>query len=376
MQVTRRAKPMHVPAFLSLFLAFCLLLLPAAPAHSGQKKTKHRTPGSHQGPMLRTLEQGRYLRLADNFFIFYDPTTTMDVPYRNTGLTRIEAQKQILRASNASLPQLPWQAGLYPHWKGELWLHGSPFAFKPYYRLQNYKKADYAEAIEQLPTAPQSPPMLQTGLMKLEHLLGLDGRTEIFLFSDGKHMTYPDLEPQPLTEARLLAKKYDICFNIVSSATDPRAKKLLADIAAVNSCSQVIDFDTAFAHPEHLLGKLYLDTQATGFNNILFDFDKSAIRADAVASLDQLGRLLAANPQLYVNLAGFCDSIGTEAYNIHLSQRRAESVRHYLQKHFAVKPERMLLHWYGYANPVASNATEEGRQQNRRVTIGLSGPAR
>lgn len=351
---------------LPIFLAFFLLMLVAVPVHSEQ-------PAPKVAKNIGTAEGGRYLRMADNFFIFYDPTTTMASPYKTTGLTRIEAQKHILRESNASLPQLNWQAGLYPHWKGELWLPGSPYAFKPYYRLQNYTKTEYAAAIEQLPVTPQSPPMLQTGLMKLEHLLGLAGRTEIFLFSDGKHMTYKGLEPQPLEEARMLAARYDICFNIVSSATDAKARKLLEDIAGVNSCSQVIDFDTVFAHPEHLLGKLYMDTQGNGFDNILFDFDKSTIRPDATHHLDKLGRLLTANPQLYVVLSGFCDSIGSEAYNVRLSQRRAESVRHYLQKRFGIKQDRMLLYWYGYANPAAPNATEEGRQQNRRVTIVLRG---
>lgn len=347
-----------------LFFLALFLLLASGPVHSGQ-------PAPKSGKDFRTLEGGRYLRMADNFFIFYDPTTTMDVPYKTTGLTRIEAQKHILRASNASLPQLHWQAGLYPHWKGELWLHGSPFAFKPYYRLHNYNKADYAAAIEQLPVTPQSPPMLQTGLMKLEHLLGLAGRTEIFLFSDGKHMTYKGLEPQPLAEARMLAAKYDICFNIVSSATDTKARKLLDDIAAVNSCSQVIDFDTAYNRPEHLLGKLYMDTRANGFNNILFDFNKSNIKLNYAEQLDKLGRYLQANSQAYVVLSGFTDSIGTEAYNINLSQRRAESVRNYLHKKFGISRENMLMYWYGYANPVASNKTAEGRQQNRRVTIVL-----
>jgi OOP family OmpA-OmpF porin len=290
--------------------------------------------------------------MADNFFIMYDPSTTMAVPYKNTGMSRIEAQKKILRESNASLPELNWQAGLYPHWKGELWLPASPMAFKPYYRLQLYKKTDFAAAIEQLPITPQSPPMLQTGMMKLEHLLGLSGRTEVFIFSDGKHSTFKELEPHPLTLAKKLAAKYD-------------------DMAAVNSCSQVIAFDTVYNRPEHLFGKLYMDTRANGFNNILFDFDKSNIKPKFALELDKLGRHLQANPQSYVVLSGFTDSIGTEAYNIKLSQRRAESVRNYLHTKFGISQENMLMYWYGYANPVASNATAAGRQQNRRVTIVL-----
>ncbi len=349
------------------FLLTLVLLILTAGTVFGEEMTpelRHR---------LIAVEQTRYVRMADNFFILYDPSTSMDVPYKNTGLTRLQAEKKILRESNATLPELNWQAGLYPHWKGELWLHASPMAFKPYYRLHLYDKTDYAAAIEQLPVIPQSPPMLQTGLMKLEHLLGLPGRTEIFLFSDGKHSTFKGLEPQPLAQAKMLASKYDICFNIVSSASDAKGRKLLDDIAMVNSCSQVLDFDTVYDRPEHLLGKLYMDTQANGFNNILFDFDKSDLRPESTTQLDVLGRMLLANPQFYVVLSGFCDSIGSEAYNINLSQRRAESVRNYLQARFGISRKNMLLYWYGYANPVASNATPEGRQLNRRVTIVLRG---
>jgi OmpA-OmpF porin, OOP family len=246
-------------------------------------------------------------------------------------------------------------------------------AFKPYYRLHNYDKEGFAAAIEQLPVTPQSPPMLQAGLMKLEHLLGLPGRTEIFLFSDGKDSTYEGLEPHPLDQARMLAASHDVCFNIISSAVEEKDRQLLEEIAAVNSCSQIIDFDTVFERPEHLLGKLYMDTEANGFSNVLFDFDQSDIKPEFTAQLDRLGLLLREHPQLYVVLSGFTDSIGTEAYNIGLSQRRAESVRAYLERNFGISRDNMLLYWYGYANPVASNDTAEGRQQNRRVTIVLRG---
>lgn len=323
-------------------------------------------------PLLST-DQKQFIRMADNFFIVYDPSTTMATPYKETGLSRLEASQLILRKSNASLPALGWQAGLYPHWKGGLWLHGSPMAFNPYYRLQNYEKEAFAKAIDQLPTTPQSPPMLQAGLMKLEHLLGLPGRTEIFLFSDGKNSTFAGLEPHPLDQARMLADRYDICLNIISSAVEKEARSLLEQIASVNSCSQIMEFDVVFERPEHLLGKLYMDTAANGFDNVLFDFDQSDIKPEFTAQLNKLGYLLQAHPKLYVVLSGFTDSIGTEAYNIKLSQRRAESVRAYLEQKFAINRDNILLYWYGYANPIADNDKAEGRQQNRRVTIVLRG---
>jgi len=314
---------------------------------------------------------GRYTRMANNFFIIYDAADSMNVPYKDTNLTRMEAEKQIIRESNATLPDLGWQAGLYPHWKADLWLHGSLMAFKPYYELKRYDQAAYALAIDQLPVKPSGPPMLQRGLMKLDHLLGLSGRTEVFLFSDGKHSTAKELEPEPLEQAKILAEKYDVCFNIISSATTVEGIKLLDDIASVNNCSQVIDFDTVFAKPEHLFGKLYMDTEQPGFNNVLFDFDKYNIKVEFKPALDKLGQLLIDQPRSYVVLSGFCDSIGNEAYNIKLSKRRAESVRNYLIERFKISNDRILPYWYGDANPVASNDTTEGRALNRRVNIAI-----
>jgi OOP family OmpA-OmpF porin len=330
-----------------------------------------QAPAGQHAPQMLTREQDRFLQMDDNFFIIYDPSTSMDVPYKQSGLTRLEMEKKIIRESNAAMPELGWQAGLYPHWKGGLWLKGSPEAFKPYYRLHNYDKKEYARAIDQLPTITTGPPMLQIGLMKLEHLLGLAGRTQVFIFTDGKDSRVEGVEePEPLAQARKLAKNYDVCFTIISSAQGDKEKKLLNDMAAVNSCSQVIDFDTVAEHPEHLLGKLYRDAE-NSFNNILFDFDKSVVKKGYRNTLNELGKFLIDTPQTYAVLSGFTDNVGTETYNIGLSQRRAESVRNYLKKRFRINNKRLLLYWYGYANPVADNSTTAGRQLNRRVTITL-----
>lgn len=322
-------------------------------------------------PSFAGPQHTSHLQMADNFFIVYDPSTSMDVPYKQSGMTRMAMEKKIIQKSNDSLPELGWQAGLYPHWKGGLWLNGSPEAFAPYYRLHNFDKKVYAQAIDRLPTIPTGPPMLQIALMKLEHLLGIAGRTQVFLFTDGKDSRVKGVpEPAPLAQAKKLAKNYDVCFTIISSATGKKEKKLLADMAAVNSCSQVIDFDTVAEHPEHLLGKLYLDGN-NSFNNVLFDFDKYKIKKEYRPILNNLGRFLHKNPQAYTVLSGFTDNIGSEAYNIRLSEKRAKSVRQYLRNKFHIAAKRLLPYWYGYSNPVADNATPKGRRLNRRVTITL-----
>jgi len=364
---------------LRLLAALLALALLAAPSFALAKKNKNSKPFNKtdwiwqpEPGSFPAEKKQEFVRMADNFFVFYDPSTAMDVPYKDSGMTRLEMSKQILLKSNASLPELNWQTGLYPHWKNVMWLPGAERTFHPYYRLQNYNRDIFGAALEKLPVISSGPPMLQTALMKFEYLLPLPGRTEVFMFTNGAAFRFEGVdEPEPLAQAKMLAKKHDVCFTLISSATNSTAEKLLNDIAAVNDCSQVIDFDTVAAHPEHLFGRLYMPADSP-FPNVLFAFDKANIRKDQQHTLDRLGRYLTEHPNEYAVFSGFCDSIGTKSYNIHLSQRRAESARKYLLDNYpGLKKNRLLLYWYGYAKPAASNKTAEGRRLNRRVTIRL-----
>ncbi|WLE98841.1 MAG: OmpA family protein [Candidatus Electrothrix communis] len=351
-----------------LFSLIILSMLPLAATAGGRK------PQRKIKPVLRfdakVEAPPKYIRMADNFFVFYDPSTAMTVPYKNTGMTRLEMSQQILLKSNAAMPDLRWQTGLYPHWKNVMWLPASPGSFQPYYALQNYDKQKFAVALGELPVISSGPPMLQMSLMKLEYLLGLPGRTEVFLFTNGEDARFQGIdEPSPLVQAEMLARNYDVCFTVISSATTPEADKRLHKIAEVNDCSQVVDFDTVVAHPEYLFGRLYMTPDGL-FENLLFAFDKTHIRKKYRKTLDRLGNYLLENPTHYAVLSGFCDIIGPENYNMRLSQRRAESAQKYLLNHFpALTKERILLYWYGYGHPVASNKTAAGRRLNRRTTI-------
>ncbi len=352
-----------------LFSLIILSMLSATATAGGRKPQRPKTkPLLHSATPVETPP--KYIRMAENFFVFYDPSTAMTVPYKSTGMTRLEVSKQILLKSNAAMPDLRWQTGLYPHWKNVMWLPASPGSFHPYYALQNYDKKKFATALDELPVISSGPPMLHMSLMKMEYLLGLPGRTEIFLFTNGESARFKGIdEPAPLTQAKMLAHKYDICFTLISSATTPRADRLLHKIAEVNDCSQVVDFDTVAAHPEYLFGRLYMTPDGL-FENILFAFDKANIRRKHRKDLDRLGNYLLDNPNNYAVLSGFCDIIGTEKYNMRLSQQRAEGAQKYLLDRFpTLTKERILLYWYGYAHPVASNKTSAGRRLNRRVTI-------
>ena len=88
--------------------------------------------------------------------------------------------------------------------------------------------------------------------------------------------------------------------------------------------------------------------------------------------LDEAAAMLKQEPEAVgVISAGHTDSIGTDAYNMKLSLRRAEAVKNYLVSE-GISAKRIKVEGFGEANPVASNATAEGRAQNRRVELRLS----
>ena len=102
---------------------------------------------------------------------------------------------------------------------------------------------------------------------------------------------------------------------------------------------------------------------------ILFDFDKDVVKPDSKPTLDAIGALLAGNPKLALNIVGHTDNVGSDAYNLDLSQRRAASVVAALVRDYHVDPQRLTAVGDGAGHPVAANDTEDGRAKNRRVEL-------
>ncbi len=102
--------------------------------------------------------------------------------------------------------------------------------------------------------------------------------------------------------------------------------------------------------------------------NVNFDNDKSDIKPQAAASLDETVVALQRCEDKQVRLSAYTDSNGSDAYNQKLSQRRADSVREYLVSH-GISAGRIEARGLGESNPVADNSTPEGRAENRRVEL-------
>ncbi|KAA5607485.1 OmpA family protein [Roseospira marina] len=102
--------------------------------------------------------------------------------------------------------------------------------------------------------------------------------------------------------------------------------------------------------------------------NVTFAFDSSDIAPTFQPTLTEVATTLRNNPQTYIQVHGHTDAVGSETYNQGLSERRAQSVVNFLLGQ-GILPERLYWQGHGETQPIATNDTAAGRQQNRRVEI-------
>jgi outer membrane protein OmpA-like peptidoglycan-associated protein len=107
-------------------------------------------------------------------------------------------------------------------------------------------------------------------------------------------------------------------------------------------------------------------------SDVLFDFNKYTLRPAAREKLAKISGIILSHPGLRLEVDGYTDSVGSEEYNLKLSDQRAGGVRSYLLGE-GIAPDNITAKGFGKDNPVASNDNAAGRQKNRRVEMVVSG---
>jgi OOP family OmpA-OmpF porin len=324
----------------------------------------------------KVVTEENFIKTTDNIIVLFDASNSMKRQYKKgSPESRYEVAKTILKEKLAQLPNLDYNAGLY--------------LFTPYqelYPMSPLDKGKFTAAIDSLPSEPKGPTFLAQALRSIEPTLqGLSGKTVVFIFSDGTYSQFEGVK-QPEDYTQQFADKYNVCFYIIGSAQDNLAQKRLVDMSKANTCSRVIPFERFVENPEYMSGALFVvkstdrivttsETKIVGLkvDSVKFDFDKADVNDKYKGEIDALGSFLQKNPSAYVLLEGYTDSVGPEEYNLGLSLRRAEGVASYLTKNYNVASDRIVVNYYGEANPVAGNDTAEGRAMNRRVEVAVGG---
>jgi len=322
-------------------------------------------------------------RVADNVIILFDSSGSMGEPFGDSGMSKLDAAKTILKQRAELLPDS------YPDLNVGLYSYTPSNKEDPktvFYKMQPFKKAEFQMAVDELPKEASGPTLMVAAMRKLgKGLEGLTGHTVVFLFTDGTHSDKGATD-SPLTLARKIASKYDVNFQVISTTDDKTKVALMEAVASLNEKSRVQPFEDMIERPEIFTGAVFAleetfvvsaETQkeVVGFklDNIKFGFDKADIEIEFDAELDTVGQVLQTNPNSYVVLAGHTDNVGSEDYNLALSHKRVEAVANYLSKKFKIDSSRIETFWYGSAAPVASNDTEADRKKNRRVVGFIAG---
>lgn len=216
-------------------------------------------------------------------------------------------------------------------------------------------------------------------------LEGKSGKTAIVLFSDG--VASQPKRALAAAEALVASRSEPVCFHGVQVGDKAEGRAFLQQLAALTPCgsvrsaSEVSSASALQSYAKNVMaGKAEpvakptpppTDTACTGtirLRGIEFGFDKAVIDPVGTVVLDAAAATLAKCPNIAVSINGHTDSVGADAYNQALSERRANSVRSYLLTK-GIPARRMTTRGFGESQPVADNRTKDGRARNRRVEL-------
>jgi outer membrane protein OmpA-like peptidoglycan-associated protein len=141
----------------------------------------------------------------------------------------------------------------------------------------------------------------------------------------------------------------------------------LLKVQALNYVTSQTDVEVQAGKFTDKMIRIFQEGSIITLRGVEFEFNSAKLKPESYPVLDEAARILTMHPEIDVEIQGHTDDIGSDEYNLKLSQKRAEAVRNYLVDVHMIEPVRLIPVGYGEKKPIADNSTEEGRQKNRRV---------
>jgi OmpA-OmpF porin, OOP family len=355
------------------------------------------------------LQSGDYVQKVDNFVVIVDKSGTMGKPYK--GELKLDIAKRLASRMNHTIPDL--------NMTGALRIFGRTAVFdneltKLYWGPAPYEKGALDAGLNKIGFSVGESPLNLALDATAQDFKSAQGDIAVIIFTDADKdvMVYDAVKK---SAANLKAQYGNrICFYAVQIGVDPDGKKLLEEIVQAGQCGCYVTGDEIAssegmadfvkmiflkkappkpAPPPVVVEKVViLDSDGDGvpdsldkcpgtpkgarvnkdgcwvLGDVLFDFDKSNIKPQFYHLLDEVAGVFEKNPGLKVRIEGHTDNIGTAAYNLKLSLRRADTVMQYLIKKGVAK-ESLSTEGFAATRPIATNETEGGRALNRRVEL-------
>lgn len=333
------------------------------------------------------LAAGQFIQKTDNFVVLFDRSSSMDDPY--AGTIRLELAKKVVKRMAATIPNLKLNAGLRTFWNDET---------KLVYGMASYDKRNFLKPLRCIMWGSGNTPMAKAILAAGNDMASLTGNSAIIIVSDFEHLeNLDDMIPKNVMAAvAKLKEQYGnrLCIYPVQVGNAPKGKIIAQEIVKAAGCGASVNTDdlgTAAAMGA-FVEKIFLGP-ATGSKGevggamkaeaaaaagqssvqgisatIHFDFDKSAIKPAFKKTIADFAAVLVKNPDAKVVIDGYTDNIGTDKYNLGLSNRRANSFKKALVKKYGIDASRIRIKGFGETDPIAPNKTSKGRYENRRAT--------
>ncbi len=350
------------------------------------------------------VQSGQYQQKVDNLLVIVDASASMSEKYKGTDFTgdpeptKLSVEKEVLRRLNKTLPEIPLSSGIRSFGFGTCMDWGYTKLNKS---VDTHTTASFAEGIDTLVCSSGGSPMPDAFKAAASDLASTSGNIAVLVLSDGYQ-----LDASPAPAAQELKEKYGDRLCVYSIWIGGEKEKpgrvtlqklsnvagcgFVTDVSKIASQSAMADYVAKVFFNEVEIEPEPLDTDGDGvpdvsdkcpntpkgakvdkdgcwaYHGVFFDFDESTIKPEFQPLFDNAVFVLNQNPDLTVEIQGHTDDVGTEEYNLELSEKRAQAVKDYLVSQ-GIDESRLTVKGFGKSNPAEDNDTEEGRAYNRRV---------
>lgn len=329
-----------------------------------------------------------YAQKADTFMVLLDTSGSMNND--DEGRARIYGAQDWTASFNSAVPPMNFDAGMVTFGKGAT---GSCIGYgiaSTLYGPTTYNSADFASALGSIECAASTTPIAEainstTGLLTEE---GKEAGLVALIIVSDFNWNDPAAVQQAL--AQLKAEHVNnVCVHTVKVGDDTSHDAMIASLtgsAGCDSAVNAVDVASGAALSTYVAQTLLTPLEKelvyethTVSAHALFDFDKSILKEQGKAELHELDELIKSQGMTVgdIDVVGHTDSVGRDEYNQKLSERRANAVRNYMVSE-GVNGSIIDVIGMGERQPVASNDTDEGRAENRRVDIlvGTTAPSK
>jgi OOP family OmpA-OmpF porin len=249
--------------------------------------------------------------------------------------------------------------------------------------LKPYSRPDFVACEQRIEFLGSLTPLNRAIYMVSPQMQGKGGNGALLVFSDG--LVHNESEVLAACEAMQAAHQGNLCIYTVQIGDSEHGRQVLEAMSASTDCGQSWSGESlnSAASIDQMVRTIFFGARPVAavvpapaaerremvlLGDVLFDFDRDVLKPEGRVEVDKVIAILKEQPDRDIVIAGHTCDLGSDAYNMDLSQRRANTVRNYAVSQ-GIVAERVTTRAYGESTPAVPNTSEANRKLNRRITF-------